>query len=529
MENKIQEHIDKLQKKRLKDSVDREVEKIKNESSVSINKNEENGLKDKIRKSIKEKIDIEYAYGAWLEKVLSQDLKGSYFPSNQDEEDLFQLLNLEVLYKRTFKSACDDGHPIVESLLGDLKIDENLTAKSIQRAKSHNPEPLAFYSLFQKELESGNFHLDEVCATIDKLSKDSVHGAIVSHPVKMTHPECRFPKIFVTSTVSPDGFIRTGNAKVPFDMHINAVNLKTFKFVSLLYGQTPLLEYIKNSNTLIFKQLFGISEDKAEKWIKNFSVCLNNEDTRTNQHVRQVYFPVNDNYHLLSLLTPSGLVFSLKEKIDSINNRSPSAYLGKKLKRDNKYSESGFSTIPGLTMIRHGGEHPKNICGLNNTYQFYYLLPSAPPGLQKRQIHFPKQNFFMESFRYYECREVFNALHKLFKTEYNNLRIRKGIDYRLQDLVDRIIDRMWAVRAESIEQYRPEDSRLKLHQKIWLCDGFQQTREEESIWLDKLCKEIAAWIIRTYEKVLGEHAYKLGESDRLRIHEIVIQNREALR
>ena len=127
---------------------------------------------------------------------------------------------------------------------------------------------------------------------------------------------------------------------------------------------------------------------------------------------------------------------------------------------------------------------------------------SVPPTLQKRDIRFPKHNFFSESFRYYEYREVFYALHKLFKTDYNNIRIREGRDYRLQDLMDRIIDKMWAVRAVSKEQYRSEHSQLKPHQKIWLCEEFQQTREEENDWLDKLCKEISSWIIRTYEKLI---------------------------
>jgi len=318
MENKIKEHIDTLLKKRLKESVAIEVDRIKNETVVPLDKNEEKRLKDKIRKNIKEKFDKEYEYSDWLDKVLSQDLGDSYFPSNQDEEDLFQLLNLEVLYKRTFKSACDDGHPIIVELLEDLQVEKESLSKCIEKAKSHNPEPLAFYSLFQEELENTNLGMDGVCETIDKLSEDSKHGAIVSHPAKMTNPECKFPKVFASSNSSPDGFVRTGNSKAPFDMHINAVNLKVFKFVSLLYRQKPLLEYIKNENKLIFKQLFGVSEDKARKWFKNFSAGINNQDTKTNQYVRQVYFPVEDKYHLLSLLNPSGLVFSLKERIDTI-------------------------------------------------------------------------------------------------------------------------------------------------------------------------------------------------------------------
>ena len=529
MENKMKEHIDKLFKKRLKESVDSKVDKIKNELTVPIDKNEEKRLKNKIRKNIKEKLDKEYEYSAWLDKMLSQDLGDSYFPSNQDEEDLFQLLNLEVLYKRTFKSACDDGHPIIVELLEDLQVEKELLSKCIEKAKSHNPEPLAFYSLFQEELENTNLCMDGVCETIDKLSEDSKHGAIVSHPAKMTNPECKFPKVFASSNSSPDGFVRTGNYDAVFDMHIDAKYLKVFKFISLEYMQKPLMEYIKNENTLIFKQLFGVSDDKAKTWVKNFSTCINNQSTKTNQFVRQVYFPVEDKYHLLSLLAPSGLVFSLKERIDTINDRSPAAYLGKKLKKNNEYSESGYSTIPNLTMTRHGGEHPKNISGLNNKYQSYYLLHSAPPTLQKRDIRFPKQNFFRESFRFYEYREVFDALHKLFKTDYNNKRIREGRDYRLQDLMDRIINKMWAVRAVSKEQFWPEHSKLKPHQKIWLCEEYQQTREEENDWIEKLCKEISSWIIRTYEKLLGKQACKLGESERLHIYGIVTQNKEALR
>ena len=202
---------------------------------------------------------------------------------------------------------------------------------------------------------------------------------------------------------------------------------------------------------------------------------------------------------------------------------------GKKLKKNIEYSETGYSTIPNLTMTRHGGEHPKNISGLNNKYQSYYLLQSAPPTLQKRDIRFPKKNFFRESFSDYEYREVFDALHKLFKTDYNNVRIREGRDYRLQDLMDRIINKMWAVRAVSKEQYRSDHSQLKPHQKVWLCEEFQHIREEDNDWMDKLCTEISSWVIRTYERLLDKQAYKLGESVRLHIHEIATKNREALR
>ncbi len=157
MENKLKEHIDKLLKNRLKESVDSEFDKIKDDSDEFIDQKEEKRLRNQIRENIKKKLNEEYEYGTWLNKVLSQGLKGACFPSNQGEEDLFRLLTLEVLYKRSFKSACDDGHPIIAELLEDLQLEQELISKCIEKAKVCNPEPLAFFLLFQEELENSNF------------------------------------------------------------------------------------------------------------------------------------------------------------------------------------------------------------------------------------------------------------------------------------------------------------------------------------------------------------------------------------
>lgn len=528
MNNQIKDHIDKLFRKRIKDAVDAQLDKEVERITEELDKKAINKLKLKIKKELEVNFKPAYEYAVWLKHILSTDLSLGHFPRNQHEEDLFQLLTLEVLYKQTLKSACDDDHPIAIALLEDIELGADDIRCCIDYVKAFSSQPLEFYLLFEDELQGADY-LVSICEKIDQLSEDAKHGTIVSHPAKMTNPECRFPKLFASSGRTNDGFVRSGNAPSMFDIHINAVNLKVFKFVSLVYNGKRLLEYIRENNTEVFKAIFRVTEEKASKWIRGFSECINNVDKRTNNLVRQTYFPVSDGYHLLSLLTPSGLVFALKDKIDYMNDRSPTSYSGKRFKKNNKYQESGFSSIIGLTMTRHGGEHPKNISGLNNQYQSYYLLSSAPPILDKRAVRFPKHNFFGESLRNNECRDVFDALHKLFLADYNNKNIRDGRDYRLRELVDCIVERMWVVRAVATEQYRAEQSQLKPHQKVWLCDNCQQTREEDSDWLDKLCAEITNWIIRSYEKMLGKQAYKLGEGERVHIHDIVSESREALR
>ena len=290
-----------------------------------------------------------------------------------------------------------------------------------------------------------------------------------------------------------------------------------------------MLNYIQNNNSDIFQRLFNVSEERANIWVESFLSGVNNCDLRTNQLIRQLYFPVKNDYQLLSILQPSGLVFELKTRIDSINDRSPESYTGKKKMKEGKASDVRYSTITNLTVTKHGGDHPKNISGLNNKHQTYYLLNSLPPIIDKRTIHFPKTNFFIESFRYRSCRDVFHALHKILKTDYSNINIREGRDYRLQELLDRIINKMWAVRSVAATQYHAQYSQLKSHQKIWLCEEFLKEREESDQWLNKLCKEISSWVIRSYEKILGKQAIKLGEAERLKIVEIVSQNKEALR
>ncbi|MBF4343945.1 type I-F CRISPR-associated protein Csy1, partial [Vibrio anguillarum] len=84
--------------------------------------------------------------------------------------------------------------------------------------------------------------------------------------------------------------------------------------------------------------------------------------------------------------------------------------------------------------------------GLNNKYQTYYLLSSIPPELTPRDIRLPRTDFFKESFNAWQAKEVLESLHRLFLTDYNNINLRDGRDYRIQQYVDLVIEKMWQVR-----------------------------------------------------------------------------------
>lgn len=374
---------------------------------------------------------------------------------------------------------------------------------------------------------------------LPKAAKRAGQMSLATHPCTFSHPSARKNKngyatpVLSTAAGSADGYLRTGNVTVETDALGNAAVLDVYKFLTLeMEDARKLVEHIQSDSDLA-KSVLTIQTEQYEILKDGFLAITESGGDRsvvTSSKIKQVYFPVEDDYHQLSILTNSGIVYELRKRIDGIRFSDESKEC-RVLKRNNAYSEEGFSEIYNLTTIGYGGTKPQNISVLNNQNGGKaHLLPSLPPMLRKRNIRFPSYNFFGESFRYYECRDIFEALHKLFKTDYNNKHIREGRDYRLHDVMARIIDKMWAVRSVAEEQYRPDDSNLKPHQRTWLCPEYRQNREEDDAWLDKLCKEITVWIIHAYEKLLGKQDVKLDESIRRHIdNKIVAQHREALR
>jgi len=360
--------------------------------------------------------------------------------------------------------------------------------------------------------------------------------SMATHPCTFSHPSARKNKngyvesVIACSEFTNDGFLKTGSTLVETDALGNAAALDVYKFLTLkLSDGKQLLSHIQK-NTELAESLLKISTASYQELKDGFLAMVEIKgENITSSKIKQVYFPVDNEYHQLSLLTNSGLVFKLRDRIDAIRF-SESAKELRAIKKNNGFSDQGFSELYDITTISYGGTKPQNISVLNNKNAGKaHLLRSLPPEIDKRTIHFPKTNFFIESFRYHDCRDIFYAFHKILKTNYNNINIREGRDYRLQELLDRIVNKMWAVRSVAAVQYYTESSQLKSHQKIWLCEEFLTEREESDQWLDKLCKEISSWVIRTYEKILGKQAIKLGEAERLKIIEIVLQNKEALR
>ena len=357
-----------------------------------------------------------------------------------------------------------------------------------------------------------------------------------THPCTFSHPSARKNKNgYVSSVLSTveytaDGLLKTGNVNAATDALGNAAALDVHKFLTLnMEDGKTLLTHIQ-LDTELAKSLLTIKSESYESLKKGFLAMVeSSSESITSSKIKQVYFPVEDDYHQLSLLTNSGMVYELRSRLDKLRFSEEVKNLRDK-KRKNEYSEQGYGEIYGLTTIGYGGTKPQNISVLNNQNGGKaHLLSSIPPSIEKRNIHFPKSDFFVESFKQNEYADIFRALHKLFQADHHNINIRDARDRYLQQVIDLIIEKMWAVRAVSQAQFHEQSSNLSSHQKTWLRSELAEQRENEVQWLDTLVHEISRWFSRRYEKILGKQAVKLGEEERLLFANSVEQNREFLK
>lgn len=364
---------------------------------------------------------------------------------------------------------------------------------------------------------------------------------ISSHPCTFSHPSAEKNKNGKTTAVNvkkdkrSDGYLRSGNVDVDLDALGNAAALDVYAFLNLsLQDGKKLIEHIE-SETSVARDLLTIPTDNYDKLRNGFLEMVRNlEDvTTTSSKIKQVYFPIaSDKYHLLSILSNSGIIFDFKDRINTLRFSEEQKEL-REIKRKSEYSDKGYKEIYNTTIIGYGGANPQNISVLNTGNRGRaYLLLSVPPSLGKREIQFPKKNFFFESIRYYHIKEPLQRLHGIFKSGADSViprrNLESGRDNRIEEILDEIILRMYAIRSISFEQYYEKTSELPEHQKIWLLDVNKRKREETDEWLNKICIDIARWVLAAYKKSIKNPVY-LGSAELQYIEEIIGKNKEALR
>lgn len=356
--------------------------------------------------------------------------------------------------------------------------------------------------------------------------------SLVSHPAKFSHPSAKTSSVIARAERRADGFLRTGNVDVELDVFGNAAAMDVYKFLSLtLADNQTVLSHLENKTPQIEAQLTIPTAQFSE--IEQGLLGIKQDDdglTKTSDKVKQVYFPVDDDYHLLSVLTPSNVMYETKQRINTMRF-SEDAKDARNAKKNNRHHAQSLSEIYGLSVIGFGGTKPQNISVLNSkNHGEAYLLPSMPPELTARTIQPPRRNFFSDTLWARAYQDDFESLHKLLIAEVNNIHIRKQRDRLCRQLIYQVVDRLWLVRYLTPGwSHSDHYQQLPQYQKVWLDQGHRESREENTDWLDAVKNDFSRWFSNSYTTLLGKKALSIGDEQWSYFKSMLDECEEALR
>ncbi|KAA1260532.1 CRISPR-associated protein Csy1 [Rubripirellula obstinata] len=340
--------------------------------------------------------------------------------------------------------------------------------------------------------------------------------SMVSHPGKFSHPDAKITPVLYVGQRVPDGYVRSGNVAAPHDVLGNAAALDVYAFLSIvLSDERSVLDHLE-SNSAVLRGMLGVEQDVFDQWRQGLLEIKSSDIVqKTDGGVKQVYFPVGDDYHLLSVLTPSGLVTENRNRIRDMKF-SEEAKAAREARKKGEASETGLDDLFGLLTVRYGGTQPQNISKLNsNNAGEAWLLPSLPPTLARDHVRIPKRDFF-ETLRWDDqLKFIYTALHRIFRSDYTNINIRKARQQWFESIFEWVF-----CRAVVLQQLDPgwsdhESVRLPIAQKLWLDSGRLDQREDHDDWQQEIAESFSKWTVVTYRKLrknLGDAAV-LGQTE----------------
>ena len=423
-----------------------------------------------------------------------------------------------------------------EELIKKLEKEEKELKKS-RESKIENDEIKDLIEELKKSQESKMIENDKIKDLIKKFilnaAEISKNISCATHPCKFSNPDVNkeTSPVWFLGNFSADGYVRTGNVKSSFKFDLcgsATYNPKMGFFdVSMSNGKSVLENII--DNTKEGKELLSVAEKNTEELRNRFLSVFKNIDVDcvTSSKIKQVYFQVSKGqYHLLSLLTPSLLVYELKNRLSKLVTDSKENK--EKIKKGEK--TNSFQEIYNLMHLKYGGSKPQNISYLNSKNGgTTRLLLCVPPTIDEINVRLPKTDFFYDclSSDYSEFgidfKSDFKRLSQLMFYKNNSKipsgKIRKYQNRCLEKIIKSIIEIMLLVR----ENLKDIPESLKSEQQIWLNKDENVRNEVANDWKSEIGNCMALWIILKLKK---GYKVELDDTDLSAVRDVISSHEE---
>lgn len=347
---------------------------------------------------------------------------------------------------------------------------------------------------------------------------------VVTHVAKLSHPDAKASAFVASCSKRNDGYLRTGNVDYQTDVYGNAAALDVYNFLALdLRDHLSILEAFERRDLELVDFIRNLELD-FETLRENFLKKNDEAAPQTSSLIKQVYFPIGENkYHLLSIVSPTGMMAQLNQRIRTIRETTKESQ--EKFK-DSDCQEVSYEQLTNLTKIGFGGSKPQNISSINNQeHGVFFLLPSLPPQLPQKHLRLPTEDFFKQSifFKNPLFMYEFEALERWLNSSLNNQMSRQSIRYHIDNLIDRIL--LMAQPYQALEAgWTEAKTGLPIYQKIWLDRAFEMQHQNQDEWRDKLADRITLWMIDSWERV--SHRKRFGDNEIEEIKHMILSQKE---
>lgn len=334
---------------------------------------------------------------------------------------------------------------------------------------------------------------------------------LITHVGKFTNPDTKV-NVYDKSRLDSCGYVMTATVNVNPDIVYSSaayMAAATFLLHKLEDGRT-VLEHVMEGTELVRKELEEIHIPFESLQEKILRMIPEGTPEFTDGRLRQVYFPVGQDYHLLTVLPSSSLMETASDRLQMMHNKAR-----KSRNKDSENYGEPYKDISDRTILGFGGTKPQNISTLNSIHAGKAeVLMSMPPQLQVRNIRKPVRSFLDESIPYWKYVPVLKDLDKLLHEERNNIRIRNQILKKTQELIDIVLTAVFTLRNEEPGWTKTEHyQNLPFYQKIWLDESYKADRKSNPEWMESTSGYFGRWVLKQYKKVMKDSGRPLGDEE----------------
>lgn len=355
---------------------------------------------------------------------------------------------------------------------------------------------------------------------LTEAAKRAAQISMVTHAPKYTHSDTKSMGILLRSEERQSygqagRYVDSSSVEnLTADVVGNAAALDVARLLQIEANGESLFEQVASGNSPALIELAADAE-QAQCWLKGFKGALQEKVLASGQLSKQLYFPVDDGYHLVAPLYASSLSQQLYERItDSFYSENSKAM--RQARKAGKYHPETLVVFPDVAVQGFGGTKPQNISQLNTKrYGRAFLLSSQPPRWGQSAV-LPGQGkrAFWQLFDRHAWGTA-KTLQRYLEAAVKRASTRERRDRRAE-LVDELIETL-LVTASGIQRLKKKrgwstESDLSRAEQLWLDpyrgevdQAFKDDREKND-WQNEIARQFAAWL-----------NYKISNSsDRLR-------------